>query len=252
MPRRSFMPIDTNYLAQVTSPNIWVAPVQSERTLVPKEELVALTAYMPVRTFQKGERVFHGGQSIGGFHLVVSGRVKIVAPSSLEGERVVALTGIDELFGTYSCTSQRTHTADAIALEDGTRIVSVPCNNFLEVTRRAPSVAVAVTQALAERVRDLEAQVAWATLPAPVRLARIWLSLAERFGLELEPGLLEVHLDLKHHEVAGLAGTTRVSATRALGVWRSLGIVIGTRGLYQVKVPELRTLIEYLEAQYFD
>ncbi len=70
------------------------------------------------------------------------------------------------------------------------------------------------------------------TQPAPSRLASTLLDLARRFGREADDGWVEVDLDLRQEDLAALAGTSRVSATQALGAWRALGLVEGTRGRY--------------------
>lgn len=232
--------------------NLWIAPRVKTRVLVPDNELAKLEVLVPTRTYGKGQAVFRAGGEAIAFHLVLAGGVKVIVPGTTSGERIVAVNGPSDLFGTSACTSGREYRSEAVAIEHDTRVASVACEQFGEITRELPGMAVAVTTALAERVEALEAAVEWATLPSQVRLARTFLSLTRRFGVELEEGVLDFALDLKQSEIASLAATTRVSATRALGAWRELGIVEGTRGSYRVHVTKLTALADLLEQEHID
>ena len=76
-----------------------------------------------------------------------------------------------------------------------------------------------------------------------VRLAQVMLDLTYRFGQETEAGLYDLHLELRHEEIASLAHASRVSATQAISAWRVQEIVLGTRGHYRVNVGHLERLM---------
>ena len=73
------------------------------------------------------------------------------------------------------------------------------------------------------------------------------LTLAERFGSEVEADWVELKLELKQEELGSLAGTTRVNTTQTLSVWRELGLVEGTRGHYRIQRQKLRQRVARLE-----
>ena len=209
-----------------------------------------LTEVASARTYRKGDRIFRRGEPVDGFHVVLEGYVKIVRPGTVVGDQVVAVSGPGDLFGTDACSGFLEHRTDALALRGDTLVAAVTCDRLKELAQRAPGVALALSQVLAARVTALEEQLEQVMLPAQARLARAFLALAQRFGLETEPGIFELSLDLKHHEIASLASVTRVSVSQALASWRGLGIVQGTRGVYCVDAPKLVALLEVLEFEH--
>ena len=85
--------------------------------------------------------------------------------------------------------------------------------------------------------------------PAHARLGRCLLLLAKRFGTEIEPGIVNLNIGLKHDDLASLAATTRVSATQAISIWRVQGLLEGTRGEYQIQMGAFESMIERLEIE---
>lgn len=199
------------------------------------------------RSFVRGDVVFRAGDAADGFYLVLAGRVKIVLPDPVRGERVVAVCGEGDLFGATACGGAPAHRAEAISLQEGTLVVSLSCAELREASKDTPAVALLLARALAARVQVLEEAAEFASLPVQARLARTLLDLAKRLGSEVEPGIYDLELALRQDEIASLAGATRVSATQALGAWGSMGIVSGTRGAYKIDVARLTALMELLE-----
>lgn len=229
---------------------MWVVPDAPFEAAAAEEELSILTRAIPPRAYAKGQRVHRLNDPADGFFIVLSGRVKIGVPGTSSGERVLAVCGPGDLFGTSRCMGEPEHLSEAISLTDGTSVVNVTCEKLREVVRAHPDVALKLTQALSTRIGALEEQVEHARLPVQARLARTLLSLAKRLGTETAPDVFEVRLDLRHDEIASLAGAGRISVTQALSAWRAMGIVMGTRGTYQIDVARLDALTELLEFEH--
>ena len=229
---------------------VWVAP-KNERgsggAIADVLDLEFFSGRYLTRTFSRGERIFRAGDDADGFYLVLAGRLKLALPDPVRGERVVAVCGEGDLFGAAACGGAPTHRTEAVSLQDETLIVSLSCAELQEVTKDVPSVALLLTRALAARVQVLEEEAEFASLPVQARLARTLLDLARRLGDETAPGVYDLELALRQDEIASLAGATRVSATQALAAWRSMGIVVGTRGSYKVDAVRLSALMELLE-----
>ena len=225
---------------------VWVAPDNGALKDDPTLDLDFFEPYLK-RSFSRGDFIFRSGDEADGFHLVLAGRVKLALPDPIRGERVIAVCGEGDLFGAAACGGVHEHRAQAVSLQAGTLVVSLSCAELQEATKDTPSVALLLTRALAARVQVLEEEAEFASLPVQARLARTLLDLSRRLGHEVEPGVYSLELALRQDEIASLAGATRVSATQALSAWRSIGIVTGTRGTYQVDVARLEALMELLE-----
>ena len=225
---------------------VWVAPDNGALGYDPTLGTDFFERYL-TRTFSRGDFVFRSGDDADGFYLVLAGRVKLVLPNPTQGERVIAVCGEGDLFGAAACGGVPIHRAAAVSLQEGTIIVSLSCAELQEATKGTPGVALLLTRALAARVQVLEEEAEFASLPVQARLARTLLDLSKRLGQEIEPGIYDLELALRQDEIASLAGATRVSATQALSAWRSIGIVMGTRGSYKVDAVRLSALMDLLE-----
>lgn len=230
---------------------VWVAPQHSAALPWNEAELSALQRAAPVRRFGRGESVYHQGDSAEGLFLVLEGRVKL-STLTAGGERVLALCGPGDLFGMNRCAGERSYPAQAVSQSPETRLVSVGCAALRTALQAEPSLAPRLVGLLSGRIGALEEQLEQARLPAQARLARTLLSLSKRLGAEVAPGVYQVALELRHDEIASLAGTGRVSVTQALSAWRGMDIVSGTRGRYLIDVVRLEVLSEVLEAQAFE
>lgn len=226
---------------------VWVAPDSAALRDDPALDTNFFEGRYLTRTFSRGDFVFRAGDLADGFYMVLAGRIKLVLPDPVRGERVVAVCGEGDLFGAAACGGAPMHRAEAVSLQEGTIIVSLSCAELQEATKSTPEVALLLTRALAARVQVLEEEAEFASLPVQARLARTLLDLSKRFGREVEPGVYDLELALRQDEIASLAGATRVSATQALSAWRSIGIVTGTRGSYKVDAARLSALMDLLE-----
>lgn len=226
---------------------VWVAPDNGVLMDDPTLSLDFFEERYLTRTYSRSDFVFRSGDEADGFYMVLAGRVKLVLPDPVRGERVIAVCGEGDLFGAAACGGVPIHRTDAVSLQTGSVVVSLSCAELQEVTKDVPSVTLLLTRALAARVQVLEEEAEFASLPVQARLARTLLDLSRRLGHEVEPGVYDLELALRQDEIASLAGATRVSATQALSAWRSIGVVTGTRGAYRVDAGRLEALMGLLE-----
>ncbi|ULH18313.1 Crp/Fnr family transcriptional regulator (plasmid) [Deinococcus sp. KNUC1210] len=239
--------VDQNNSSFQNTGNLWMVPDSNLLNLLSPGDLAQLTAMVFTRSYHKGEAVFRKGEVSDAFYVLLSGRVKLAVPGAL-GERVLAFCGTGELFGCVVGSGGH-HPSEAVSLQDDTTVITVTHEQLHAVAQQIPAVAVAISQEQARRVLVLERQLERARLPVQARLAYVLLDLSQRFGQKLAGGLVELHLDFRHEEFASMADTTRVRATQALSAWRSMELVRGTRGAYQIHVPGLQALLELLEAE---
>lgn len=230
---------------------VWVVQGTELEDRMGQIELTQLSAVTPARVYDRGERLFRPGDVSDGFFVMLSGRVKLAVPGHVTGERVLAFCGEGELFGCVTGEGGL-HRSEAVSLVNDTQVMTVSHDQFYAVAQQVPGVAVAVSRVQARRVQALEEQLERTQLPVQARLAYTLLDLCARFGLPgsaLGDGAVELHLEFHHDEFASMSGTTRARATQAMSAWRSMGLVSGTRGAYQVNVTGLQSLVELLEAE---
>lgn len=211
------------------------------------EGLGELGALIPPRQYGAGVAIYRLHAPADGFFLVLAGKVKLSVPGTARGERLLAVCGPGDLFGTSRCAGAGEHLSEAVSLAAETWVIHITCARLSGVVREHPDIALRLTQALSTRIGTLEEQVEHARLPVQARLAHTLLSLARRLGTEVAPDIYQVPLALTQDELASLAGAGRISVAGALSAWRTMGIVTGTRGTYQVDTARLGALLELLE-----
>lgn len=199
-------------------------------------ELHAVGAICPHRPYRRGEHVFRQGDAAAYLYVLIEGHVKLSTPSWLGSERVMHVCGPDDFFGENFLTQAESCAADALVVSERALICPISREQFMTVVREVPSAALAFAAALAHRNAELETKLGVMSQPVQARLAHVMIELAQRLGTPTENGTYQLQVELRHDELASLAGTNRVSATHALSLWRKRQLVKGTRGHYQVNV----------------
>jgi CRP/FNR family transcriptional regulator, cyclic AMP receptor protein len=231
------------------TPGHWVIEQSGVGALMTDADMQTLSGICPPRTYRKGDRLYRTGEQASSLFVLLDGHVKISTPARLGGERIVTVCGPDDFFGESFLTGARERVSDAICLSNTVIACAISRDQFLEIARQAPTIALAFAVVLAEHAQRLQAQLDYLTLPAPMRLARTLMSLAERFGREDQSGWIDLEVDLKHEDLAGLAHLSRVTVTEYLSAWRLQELVLGTRGRYAINREGLLTLCEQLEGE---
>ena len=84
------------------------------------------------RQFRRGEVIFHQGDPGDALHVVGSGSVKIVLPSSEGDEAIIATLRPGDFFGELALLDGAPHSATAVAVEP-TETFTLPRDVFLEL-----------------------------------------------------------------------------------------------------------------------
>lgn len=175
----------------------------------PDDNLAAVAEASRLRAFRRGQVVFTTGDPGDTLIVVLTGRVKVVVRSADGGELTLTIIGPGATLGELSVADGGPRSADAETLEE-CRLLFIPRATVLDICSRVPSVAEALTGALAATLRRLtEATSDLIFLDMPRRVAKILLSQPPG-----EDGLLR--LALTQEELAHQVGSTRQSINAAL------------------------------------
>jgi CRP/FNR family transcriptional regulator len=187
---------------------------------LPRDELEQLAAIAAERPYRRGESIFLEGEEGDGFHVVLSGRVKVFK-LSLEGkEQTLHLFGPGEPFGEVALFAGRRFPANAEALEPS-RVLFFPREAFAGLIRENPSVAMNLLALLSVRLRRFAALIEDLSLKeVPGRLAAYLLYL-NRQGR----GEADLTLDVTKAQLASLLGTIPETLSRILGRMSRQGLI---------------------------
>jgi CRP-like cAMP-binding protein len=201
----------------------------------------------PERRFAPGETIFRIGDPATSLHIIANGKVKLVRPTMDGHERIVAVCGADDFIGEAFLRDSDTYRVEAIAL---TQVMTCPISRqqFKLVAARAPAFALTFTEVLASHLFYCRDQLSATYDPVRVRVTKILLEHAERFGRPLAGDWQLLETELKHEDIAAIASATRVAVTMAVTELRRLGAVKGSRGRYELDLGRLRELAEDISA----
>jgi CRP/FNR family transcriptional regulator, cyclic AMP receptor protein len=179
------------------------------------------------RTFRRGEVVFHRDDPADTLHLVRSGCLAVRVVTPLGSVATLQLVGPGQCFGELALLRSqhvRTATVEAVSASE-TMCLS---RASLEALReRHPQVDRFLLELLAERSAELTERLVDALYtPAPRRVRQILDGLADRYRDESGAATIPLTQD----DLAGLAGTSRLTVNRVLSELREQGRVQLGRG----------------------
>ncbi len=208
--------------------------------------MAEMEAICPPRRYRKGEAIFLLGDPAQGFFILMEGRVRLILPTT-KGERTLALLGEGDIFGESFLTGKPAQTTTALVQSPQAVVCPVSREQFLEIARTLPEVALAFASLLAERIGQLTEEIARGALPAPVRVGRLLLNLGRRFGHLGKNGSILLDLDLSQEELGTFCGVTRVTVAQAFRLFRAEGVLERQGSGYVLYPDRLESLLETWE-----
>ena len=186
------------------------------------EAASALASTMGTIRLNKGEVLFHEGDTGDRLYVVVSGKVKLGRSGSAGRENLLAVLGPGQMFGELSLfdPGPRSTTATAVT---SCEIRTLEHDVLMGWLAGRPEVAQGLLAQLAGRLRranDVVSDLVFSDVPG--RVAKQLLELAQRFGDPRDDGV-HVHHDLTQEELAQLVGASRETVNKALADFAARG-----------------------------
>lgn len=206
-------------------------------------DIAQLEAMGTVRTFERGQALFHEQQIADRVLVLRSGRVKVTA-TRRGREIVLAFRGPGDLLGDLAALDGKPRSATVYAVER-VEVLAIRAPAFRAFLESEPAVTLALVQMLGRRLRDADAKrIEFSFYTTIERIAVRLVEFAERYGLDDSSG--SIALPLSQEELAGATGASLESVGRALQTMRSLGCI-------ETRRREIRILDrQALEALYAD
>lgn len=192
--------------------------------LLGERDLLSLLRHSTVRTLPKHRVLFRCGDAGHVAVLILHGYVKLSNTAANDREVVLEIAGPGAIFGEIAVLNGWTRQADATCLT-ACRVLAIEGSAFRHAVARSPEAMFAVIRLLSQRLsavttRGMDA----VSLPAPVRLAKALLHLAQLDPRHVEGGL-HIGLRLSQRELGAMTGLTRESINKHLRAWRAAGWV---------------------------
>lgn len=207
-----------------------------------KDELERVARVAVPRSFPKGVRVFHEGDTSDACYVVREGDLRVTREHSDGRAIALATLGPRDIFGELAMLDGGTRSASIETLSD-CELLALPASDMRRVISEHGEIAAKLISALTRRLRETNERVARQSFQTvPSRVAGVLLQLVAE---ETVPdGRDGVTLRMNQADLAQLAGTSRESVSRFLATLDRAGVVTVGRG--RVTIVEPRRLRSYI------
>lgn len=173
----------------------------------------ALARISTLRGYERGACVFHEGEALPPYFLVlVSGSLQIVKLAASGKESVIRLIPPGEPFAWAALLSSRIAPASARAMGP-LRVLHIPHDDLVALLTAQPRLSLRLVALYGQRLHDLHEQLhAVISERARTRIARLILRFMAREGVALSTAL-------PHQVLARMAGITYEECVRIIGEW---------------------------------
>jgi CRP/FNR family transcriptional regulator, dissimilatory nitrate respiration regulator len=181
-----------------------------------------------IEQFRKNQHIFLENDPYAGFYIVLKGSVKIYRISSEAKEYILHLRKPPQLFADVPLFEEGgNYPANAIALEDSV-LLFIPKDEFTELIRKNPSIALKMLAGFARRMRDMTNKMEEiSTKEVSNRLARYILNEIEKNGsAKLKEPFLR--LTISKANVATYLGTITETLSRTFKKLQEEKIIVVT------------------------
>src|SRR5262245_7438464 len=177
-----------------------------------------------MKEWEEGSVIFREGDPALSFHFILGGRVKIVKAAPGGRDLILEILGTGDPVGAVAAYEERAFPASAVALEP-TTLISVPRQELFHLISSNAMLARGLLLGLTRRLMELTRKLADRSARVEFRVARLFLTLADRLGRPQGRGVA-LPVALSRQEIADMAGTTQETAIRIMSRWGKEGVVI--------------------------
>ena len=186
-------------------------------TGLPSQDLENIAAVTVVKALEKGEYLFHEGDSASGFYIVQGGAVNVHRVNAAGKEQIIHVFRTGESFAEATLATDKGYPADARALES-TQVLLVQKDGILALLRRQPELALRMLGSMSSHLRVLVGQLEDLTLKdVETRLAN-WL--VKRCPNPRAEQAVRVELAMTKRVLAAELGTVSETFSRTLAKFR--------------------------------
>lgn len=187
------------------------------------EEIDRVAQHTRQMRYERGEPLFHRGEPVTGFYLVVYGQVKLAFVTQSGSEKVVELLGPGQSFGEAVMFTDRPHVVSAQALADSL-VLHVGKEAVLDEIERDPRFARRMLAGMARRLHQLMADVeAYSTQSGTERVIGYLLSC--NGGVDPEAASAQVTLPATKGIIASRLNLTQEHFSRILHELAEAGLI---------------------------
>jgi len=178
-------------------------------------DLNIISDKMISRAYEKGQMILLEESQGETFFIIVSGAVKVTRLSDDGREVILAILGESDFFGEMSLLDGEGRSANIVANEDA-EVLTLSRRDFLDCLETYPSIAIALLEELAIRLRKSDQHIESLSLSdSEHRIAITLIRFAQELGT-IKQGDVKISNLPFQQDIANMAGTSRETVSRTL------------------------------------
>ena len=202
------------------------------------EQKAALDKVSETVKFGKDETIYFPGQLSNHVYVVREGFVRLSRPTPKGGFLTLDILNPGDIFGEMALAGQDRQSDAAEAMKDCV-LWAIPRSALVSLIMENPAMALQITRIIGFRRWQIENKVSSLLCTVPIRLARLVLTMADRYPGKTKSGQRYVALRLTHQDMGELIGSNREIVTATLNKFKQDGVIDTVRN-YIVVADERR------------
>ena len=174
------------------------------------------------RSAQKGDYIYHAGDSYTGIFAMKSGTAKLVHTDESGNETIIAILLPGELLG-FDGISSGKYICSLVALENSS-YCELNTNEIESLSQKVPRLQQILLQRTGDQFNQSIHRISQGQRPADIRLANFLLELTERNEIRGFPGE-QIHLSLTRQELGNHLGLALETVSRLLSKFEATQLI---------------------------
>ncbi len=189
-----------------------------------------------VRTYQRGESLWHAGDTPRNLTLIKSGLVKVVRPAARGRSAICGIFGPPDTVGDLAMLRGIPYPADAVVATDTATVINIPSALVMEMTQRNPNMAMSLACSIHTKLAQLHDKVdVLSAGSVESRMATLLLKLYDRFGDDFDDSTSCIPVSLSRRELAELVSTSFETAIRVMTRWERENVLETTEQGFTIR-----------------
>lgn len=183
-----------------------------------------LDEHLSAWAWAEGAPILLAGEESTGSYLVASGRARVTRDTADGREITVDIAVPGDIIGPVH--TEPTAVVDSVWAMETTCALFLPADALTQVVEKYPPVALAILRMQQERLAQArEREIGQSTRTVEQRVAAVLLKLAAKLGQRQADGVTLLQVRLRRDDIAGMAGTTVESTSRAMSKMKRNGLI---------------------------
>ncbi len=186
------------------------------------EDMQSIAEFSVLKSLAKNDYLFHEGETARGFYVVQKGAINVHRVNATGKEQVIHIFRAGESFAEAALATEKGYPADARAVETS-QVVLVQKDDFLDLLRRRPDLALRMLASMSGHLRVLVGQLEDLTLKdVETRLAN-WL--VKRCSDRASEKSVRIPIGVTKRVLAAELGTVSETFSRTLAKFRDQKLI---------------------------